>query len=93
MPRALQNKGYNRKKMESYHLDQLSSSKGIKKKNQEFKASYTFADMFLEDACSLNRNELSPRFVSNIIHTKTRLDKLQGNGAESKLSASRGWSQ
>ena len=54
---------------------------------------YTFEDLLLEVVCSLTRNEPSPRFVSNGIHTKTRPENLQENGVESKLGGSQGWSQ
>ena len=63
-------------------LDLLSTSKGITNQQQEFKASYTFEDPLLKDVCSLTINEPSPRFVSNGIHMKIRLENLQGNGVE-----------
>ena len=78
MLRALQHNEFNKKKknLESQPLDQLSSSKWIKNQQQEFKASYNFEDMLLEDVFNLTRNEPSPRFVFNGIHMKTRPENL-----------------
>ena len=55
------NKKKKKKKLESLSLNQ-----------QGFKASYIFEDLLLEDVCNLTRNEPSPRFISNGIHTKIR---------------------
>ena len=77
--------------MESLPLTLLTHQKDHKPK-QEIKVSYTIEDLILEVVCSLTKNEPSPRFISNGIHTKTRLEKLLGNGVESKLDASQDWS-